>query len=146
MGYPTWQEALAGMVHEAALEPSSELARLSRAASRLSSENPSERGYPDSSGTAGAPGHSMRDSETRDPPRTAASTTPDDGSKRFPVRLTAISLQSKGESRDAYTLTVWLSSRTAARLKDHLFGDHGTGNLAGVECCLTVPNSEPPST
>jgi len=146
MSYATWQEALAAIVYEAALAENSELGRLSRAATRLASDDPWASGSPNSSGTVGAPGPSMSDSETQDPPRSDVSSTPEDGSNTYQGRISGISLRSRGDVADGFTLTVSFDWRTGQRLVESLSGDRGIRGTDGAEYSLTIVREALPTT
>jgi len=137
MSYATWQEALEALVKREGLEKS-EVGRLSGRASGT--------GSPSLNGTVGALGPSMSDSETPDPLRNGASSTPDDGSRDFRGRLTGILSRWKEDEGDGFILMVSFDSRTAARLREKAFGLHGSHGTGAVECSLTIMDGEPPTT
>jgi len=145
MSYDTWQEALKAMVYEAALDPKSELARLSRAATRLSGE-PSGTGSPDSNGTVGAPGPLMTASGWRDPRRVVVCTTPDVGSNAYQGRILAILSRWSEEEGDEYILMVSFDSQTSRRLAETLYGPRGSLDMDGAGYSLTIREGAPPTT
>lgn len=146
MRYQTWQEALAGMVREAALDPNSELARLSRAATSLSSDEPSESGYPDTDGIAGAPGPLMSASGWTDPRQVVVCTTPENGLNTFQGQIQDISLLWKGDVVVECTLMVSFDSPTGSRLLEKLSIKGGKFDMGDAEYSVTIVIEEAPTT
>jgi len=110
------------------------------------SRRASAPGLKPSLGIVGVRGPLMSDSDQLARARIDVSTTPEDGLNTFQGRLVDISSPWSAERVGEFTLTVSFDSRTHRRLLESLYGDPGLLDMDGVECLLTTPTVEPPTT
>lgn len=100
-------------------------------------------GSESSSGTAGARGPSMLDSEIAGRLRTDASSTPGTGLNTFQGHLQDISLRLSAERGEGYILTVYFDYQTALRLNENLCGNLGRSDMVGAGSSVTITTEAP---
>jgi len=105
-------------------------------------EKPSEIGCQTTSGIVGARGRLTHVSETLGLPPTDVSTTPGDGLKVYPGRVTGILSRWREGPGGGYILTAYFDSQTERFLKDAAFGRRGSNGTVGVGFSLTMQSGE----